>query len=143
VNIIEWLTRLFKPKGGFQMADMMNEAPVDAPVEAPVDAPVDAPVEEPVEAPMEAPVDAPVEMAQAAPLTLDEMLVNGGQNIQTGLSALRTNRSAGQDAAETLLAAESLVKHVNEDGGEIARSLGLSIDRQIANLENLKTTLGL
>ena len=116
-----------------EMDNNVDEAPVDQPVPAD-EAPVPEPAPEPV---------APVPVAPAAPLSLDEMLALGGTNIQTGLTALRQNNSDGVGAAEALLAAESRVRHVDEDGGEIKRTLGLAVDRQIENYQNLKASLNL
>ena len=49
----------------------------------------------------------------------------------------------GRARLRHLLAAESSVRHIDEDGGEIKRTLGLAVNRQIKNYENLKVNLNL
>ena len=139
MNFMHTLARIFGRKAAKMETENQDTEMDNDEEDAPVIVP-DAQAEE-VADPVEAIPAVPI--TPAAPISLDEMLALGGTNIQTGLMALRQNRTDGQGAAEALLAAESSVRHIDEDGGEIARSLGLAIDRQQANLTNLKASLNL
>ena len=121
------------------------------PVEETQDDAADSPPAEEtvVDVPQEAPAD-PEPAPPAPPPTPEEMLAAGADNVRTGLFALRQSRTAIHDAQMGVLSAEGALKEAQANAASVEdaesraeTALGEAIDRQISNLESLKSTLDL
>ena len=75
--------------------------------------------------------------------SLDELIVAGAAGVQSDLAALRDSRTANHDATLHVSAAKRAADKALTAEQEATRALGMRVDEQIANLQELKTSLAL
>ena len=75
--------------------------------------------------------------------SLDELIVQGAAGVQADLAALRESRTANHDATLHVSSAKRAADKAASAEEEAKRALGMQVEEQIANLQELKTSLAL